>query len=305
MNFLKLIRYQNLLMLAFMQLVFFYGFLVLQNISLGLKDWQFILLVLSTVLIAAAGYVINNIFDQETDNFNKPKNVIVGKSISETNAYYSYVALNVTGVAIGFYLSNVIGKPGFASLFILIAATLYFYASSLKQMLLIGNITVALLLSFSVLIIGVFNLYPIVNIENQSVLANLFSILIDYSVFAFMINFIREIVKDIEDISGDYNQGMNTLPIFIGKQKTAKIVFVLSFIPLFSILYYIKTYLFPLVYVCLYMLVFVVAPLLFFMVKIWTAESQKQFHNLSSLLKWILFFGILSILIISWNRKLL
>ncbi len=288
-----------------MQLVFFYGFLVLQNISLGLKDWQFILLVLSTVLIAAAGYVINNIFDQETDNFNKPKNVIVGKSISETNAYYSYVALNVTGVAIGFYLSNVIGKPGFASLFILIAATLYFYASSLKQMLLIGNITVALLLSFSVLIIGVFNLYPIVNIENQSVLANLFSILIDYSVFAFMINFIREIVKDIEDISGDYNQGMNTLPIFIGKQKTAKIVFVLSFIPLFSILYYIKTYLFPLVYVCLYMLVFVVAPLLFFMVKIWTAESQKQFHNLSSLLKWILFFGILSILIISWNRKLL
>nr|WP_121338337.1 geranylgeranylglycerol-phosphate geranylgeranyltransferase [Flavobacterium sp. 123] len=305
MNFLKLIRYQNLLMLAFMQLVFFYGFLALQNISLGLKDWQFILLVLSTVLIAAAGYVINNIFDQETDNFNKPKNVIVGKSISETNAYYSYVALNVAGVAIGFYLSNVIGKPGFASLFILIAATLYFYASSLKQMLLIGNIIVALLLSFSVLIIGVFNLYPIVNIENQSVLANLFSILIDYSVFAFMINFIREIVKDIEDISGDYNQGMNTLPIFIGKQKTTKIVFVLSFIPLFSILYYIKTYLFPLVYVCLYMLVFVVAPLLFFMVKIWTAESQKQFHNLSTLLKWILFFGILSILIISWNRKLL
>lgn len=288
-----------------MQLVFFYGFLALQNISLGLKDWQFILLVLSTVLIAAAGYVINNIFDQETDNFNKPKNVIVGKSISETNAYYSYVALNVAGVAIGFYLSNVIGKPGFASLFILIAATLYFYASSLKQMLLIGNIIVALLLSFSVLIIGVFNLYPIVNIENQSVLANLFSILIDYSVFAFMINFIREIVKDIEDISGDYNQGMNTLPIFIGKQKTTKIVFVLSFIPLFSILYYIKTYLFPLVYVCLYMLVFVVAPLLFFMVKIWTAESQKQFHNLSTLLKWILFFGILSILIISWNRKLL
>ncbi len=288
-----------------MQLVFFYGFLILQNIPLGLKDWQFILLVLSTVLIAAAGYVINNIFDQETDKFNKPKDVIVGKSISETNAYYSYVALNVTGVAIGFYLSNAIGKLGFASLFILIAATLYFYATSLKQMLLIGNIIVALLLSFSVLIIGVFNLYPIVNIENQSILANLFSILVDYSVFAFMINFIREIVKDIEDMSGDYNQGMNTLPIFIGKQKTTKIVFTLSFIPLFSILYYIKIYLFPLVYVCIYMIVFVVAPLLFFMVKIWTAESQKQFHNLSTLLKWILFFGILSILIISWNRKLL
>lgn len=83
MNFLKLIRYQNLLMLAFMQLVFRYGFLKLQNIPLGLSDLNYCLLILSTLLIAAAGYVINNIFDQNTDAQNKPQNLIVGRKITE------------------------------------------------------------------------------------------------------------------------------------------------------------------------------------------------------------------------------
>ncbi len=303
MNFLKLIRYPNLLMLAFMQLIFRYGFLKLQNIPLALNDWQYGLLVLSTVLIAAGGYVINNIFDQDTDNDNKPNNVIVGKSISETNAYSIYLALNITGVSIGFYLSNVIAKPGFAALFILIAATLYFYAINWKQMLLIGNFIVALLLSFSVIIIGIFDLFPVVNQSNQPLMANLFSILIDYAVFAFMINFIREIVKDLEDVNGDYNQGMRTLPITLGISRTAKVVSILSFIPVCAILLYINNYLMPLLFVTIYMLLFVVGPLLYFSIKIWSASSQKEFHVLSLLLKWILLFGILSILVISLNMK--
>lgn len=303
MNFLKLIRYPNLLMLAFMQLIFRYGFLKLQNIPLALNDWQYGLLVLSTVLIAAGGYVINNIFDQDTDNDNKPNNVIVGKSISETNAYSIYVALNISGVSIGFYLSNVIAKPGFAALFILIAATLYFYAVNWKQMLLIGNFIVALLLSFSVIIIGIFDLFPVVNQSNQPLMANLFSILIDYAVFAFMINFIREIVKDLEDVNGDYNQGMRTLPIILGISRTAKVVSILSFIPVCAILLYINNYLMPLLFVTIYMLLFVVGPLLYFSIKIWSASSQKEFHVLSLLLKWILLFGILSILVISLNMK--
>ena len=286
-----------------MQLIFRYGFFKLQNIPLALADWQYGLLILSTVLIAAGGYVINNIFDQDTDNENKPNDVIVGKSISETQAYNIYFALTVIGVVIGFYLSNVIQKPGFASIFILIAATLYLYATSLKQMMLVGNLVVASLLSFSVIIIGIFDLYPATAIDNQQQMRVFFSILLDYAVFAFMINLLREIIKDIEDIDGDYNQGMNTLPIALGKSRTAKIVFGLSFIPLIIIIYYINKYLLELVWVTVYMLLFVCGPLLFFIIKMWTAKSKKEFHNLSLLLKWILFFGILSVVVISLNMK--
>lgn len=303
MNFLKLIRYQNLLMLAFMQLIFRYGFFKFQNIPLALADWQYGLLVLSTILLAAGGYVINNIYDQETDSDNKPNDVIVGRGISETQAYNLYFALTVSGVAIGFYLSNVIQKPGFASIFILVAATLYLYASSLKQMMLIGNIVVALLLSFSVMIIGIFDLYPATVLENQQQMKIFFSILLDYAVFAFMINILREMIKDIEDMDGDYNQGMNTLPIAIGKLRTCKIIFVLSIIPVLVILLYINKYLLDLLWVTIYLLLFVCGPLILFTIRMLKANTKKDFHFLSLLLKFILLFGILSVGVISLNMK--
>ncbi|MEZ7499433.1 geranylgeranylglycerol-phosphate geranylgeranyltransferase [Flavobacterium sp. Arc3] len=305
MKYLKIIRYQNLLMLAFMQLLFRYGFLKLQNIPLALSDWQYGLLVLSTVLIAAAGYVINNIFDQDTDLDNKPHQVIIGKSISESRAYNIYAALNISGVAIGFYLSNVIVKPSFATIFILIAASLYIYATSLKQMMILGNIIVALLVAFSVVIIGVFDLYPAIDAANQLAMANLFSILLDYALFAFIINFIREIVKDLEDIQGDNNQGMKTLAIVLGIEKTTKVVFVLAVLSIITLFVYTKTYLVAndLFIATLYGLLFVLAPLIFFTIKIWTAKTKEEFHTLSTLLKWILFFGILSIVIITLNIK--
>jgi len=301
--FLKLIRFQNLLILALMQLLFRYVFFKLQNIPSALADWQYSLLVLSTILIAAGGYVINNVFDQNTDLINKPNHVIVGKTISETNAYNLYLGLTASGVAIGFYLSNVVEKPGFASIFILVAATLYLYATSLKQMLVIGNIIVALLLSFSVVIIGIFDLFPTIHEGNQQQMGVVFSILLDYALFTFFLNFMREIVKDLEDVDGDYNEGMNTLPIVIGKSRTAKIVFGISFIPIIFMLYYINKYLLELVFTTVYLLLFVVGPLLYFAVKIWTAKSKKEFHMLSLLLKCILLFGVLSIVVITLNIK--
>lgn len=305
MKYLKLIRYQNLLMLAFMQLLFRYGFLKLQHVPLSLADWQYALLMLSTVLIAAGGYVINNIFDQDTDSENKPGKAIVGKSISESAAYNIYVALTIVGVGIGFYLSNVIEKPSFAAIFIVIAATLYLYATSLKQMLLVGNIVVALLLSFSVIIIGVFDLLPATYEGNQREMATLFSILSDYAIFAFIINFIREIVKDLEDTTGDYNQGMSTLPIILGIGRTSKLTFGLSFIPTGILLYYINKYFIAsnLWVLAAYMLLFVTGPLLYFMIKIFSAKKQQEFEQLSLVLKFVILFGIISIGVLSYNLK--
>jgi len=305
MNFLKLIRFQNLIMLAIMQLIFHYGFLKLQDMPLALNDWQYLLLVLSTVCIAAGGYLINNVFDKATDEINKPDDVVVDKGISEAMAYNLYIVLNIIGVGAGFYLSNLIGKPGFALLFIVISGTLYLYANGLKQSLLIGNVIVALLLSLSIIIVGIFDLLPMITAENQRGMGLLFEILLDYAIFAFIINFIREIVKDLEDVKGDYNQGMNTLPIALGVERTAKIVFGLSFLPLGLIIYYINEHLFSndLYYATGYGLVLILAPLLYFTIKIFSAKKQKDFHDLSNVLKFVIFFGILSIAVINFNIK--
>ena len=305
MNFLRLVRYQNLLMLALMQLIFRYGFLEWYNVPLALSDWQYCLLVLATVSIAGAGYLINNIMDRDTDNDNKPENVIVGKSISESRAYNYYFALNAVGVIAGSYLSFVIGKWSFAMIFISIVMVLYMYATSFKQNLLVGNFLVALLLSASVLIIGIFDMFPVVTTDNRATMGLIFGVMIDYAVFAFIVNFLREIVKDLEDVNGDYNQGMNTLPIVLGVARTAILVFWLSFIPIGVLLYYINTYFlgFNLFIITGYALALVVAPLIYFTVKMFSARSHKDFHHLSNVLKLVMFFGIVSVAVLTYNLK--
>lgn len=304
MKYLKLIRYQNLLMLAFMQLVFRYLFLEQSYVDLALTDFNYILLVIATVCVAAGGYVINNIMDQETDEIAKPQNRVVGVSISETVAYNWYIGLTIVGVGIGFYLSNVIYKPTFASMFILVATLLYMYATSFKQIPVLGNVVVALLLSTSIIIIGLFDILPAIDVDNRFRMKEAFNILMEYAVFAFIINLIREIVKDLEDMDGDYQSGINTLPITIGIPKTKIIVGILTVISIGILAYYINSNLFELDYVIYYTMVFIIGPLIYFVVKLMNAETKKQLHHLSLVLKIILFFGILSVAIIVFNLKL-
>ena len=304
MKYLKLIRYQNLLMLAFMQLVFRYLLLKQSYVDLALTDFNYILLVIATVCIAAGGYVINNIMDQDTDEIAKPQNRVVGVSISETVAYNWYIGLTIVGVGIGFYLANVIYKPTFASMFILVATLLYMYATSFKQIPVLGNIVVALLLSTSIVIIGLFDILPAIDMDNQFRMKEAFGILTHYAIFAFIINLIREIVKDLEDMDGDYQSGINTLPIAIGIQKTKIIVGVLTVISIALLAYYVNANFFELDYVVYYAMVLIVGPLIYFGVKLLNAASKKEFHHLSLVLKIILFFGILSVAVIVFNLKL-
>jgi 4-hydroxybenzoate polyprenyltransferase len=273
---------------------------------LALTHFQYGLLVLATVLIAAGGYVINDIFDQETDDENKPTKRVIGNSISEAVGYNIYSGLTITGVVIGYWLSNEIYRSGFFTIFIFIAALLYFYATSLKQMLLLGNIAVALLLSFSVLIIGFFDIFPATADDNRPIMSMIFSILKDYAIFAFILNFIREIVKDCEDVKGDYHQQMSTLPIVLGIPKTSKVVFGLLLVPISILLWYINSYLMSnnLYYAVLYAVILVLTPLIFCAVKIWNAKQKQDFKQISTILKWIIFFGILSVTVIHYNVKL-
>ncbi len=291
-------------MLAFMQLVFRYLFLTKSYIYLALTDFNYALLIISTICIAAGGYVINNIMDQDTDEIAKPQNRVVGVSISETVAYNWYIGLTIIGVGIGFYLSNVIYKPTFASMFILVATLLYVYATNLKQIPVLGNIIVAFLLSVSIVIIALFDVFPATDSENKIRMGEVFGILIDYAIFAFIINLIREIIKDLEDLDGDYQTGINTLPIAIGINKTKIIVSILTVIAVVILAYYVKTYLFELDYVVYYALALIIGPLLYFGVRLQTAKEKKEFHHLSLVLKLILFFGIISIAVIVYNLKL-
>jgi 4-hydroxybenzoate polyprenyltransferase len=303
MKYLNLIRYKNLIMIALMQIILVFSFLKIQNIEVAMADWQLALLVLSTICIAAGGYIINDIFDQDADAKNKKNGNIVGKSITENFAYNLYVVFTLTGVGIGFYLSRLIFRPGFVIVFILCASLLYIYASYFKQILLVKNIVVALMLSLSILIIGLFEIFPATDQNNQLKMSLVMSVLFDFATIAFILNFIREIIKDLEDIEGDRIQEIGTLPIALGITTTKNILFGISFIPILGILYYVYEYLFQLTYATVFIFLFLLGPLLYFTITLWNAQTKKDFSHLSTILKFIIFFGILAIGTIGINMK--
>ena len=296
-HFLNLIRWKNLILIALVQALIKYALFESFGIDITLNNWQFLLLVLVTLCIAAAGNVINDIYDIETDLVNKPSKVIIGKQISEKSALNLFIVLNVLGVGLGFYLANEIGKNGFAAVFVIISALLYIYASHLKQTLLIGNIVISALVAMSLIIVGLFDLLPAITPQNQQTQLTVFKILLNYALFAFIINLLREMVKDIEDIDGDYKAEMKTLPIVIGRERAAKVVFICSLFPLFGVIYYLVVYLYKQPLAVGYFLIFIIAPLLYFTIKSYTAETKIELKHLSNILKLIMLFGVLSLLL--------
>lgn len=288
-------------MIALVQILIKYAlfepFLESTELTITLNGFGFGLLVLSTLCIAAAGNIINDIYDTETDAINRSSKVIIGKSISEKTAYTLFFTLNIIGVLIGFYLSNLVGRSNFFAIFVLISGLLYIYASYLKQSLLLGNILISVLVSLSILIVGVFELIPVITAQNQTTQLTFFKILMDYAIFAFLINLVREITKDIEDIDGDYKSGMNTLPIAIGRDRASKVVFALTVVVLFVVVYYLVTYLLKFEIIIAYFVILIIAPLIYISVKAFGAKTKKHYQHLSNMLKIVMLFGMLSMLL--------
>ena len=303
MNILNLIRWKNLLMIALVQLLIKYALLEPFNADIMFDWFGITLLIASTLCLAAAGNIINDIYDVETDLVNRPDKVIVGKKVSEKTTYNLFIAFNVIGILIGFYLSHLVGRSGFFALFVIISALLYVYATYLKQTLLIGNIVVSLIVALSILIVGLFELLPAITPQNQPTQLFFFKILLDYALFAFVINLVREIAKDMEDIDGDHKAGMNTLPIAIGRERASKVLFALTLLPLFGIVYYVMTYMYKQPIALGYFLVFVVAPLLYITIKSFSAKTKKDYHHISTMHKLVMLFGMLSLLLYAFVLK--
>jgi len=297
LSYLILIRYQNLILIALIQVFIRFGLILPMGADITLSNFEFALLVITTICLAAAGNIINDINDVSIDKINKPAQVLIGKKISEKAGYNLFIILNTIGVGIGFYLANLIEKPVFSALFILISALLYLYATYLKSIPFIGNIVISFLVALSLIIVGLFDLMPAINFLNQDYQSSAFRMILDYALFAFMINLIREVVKDIEDINGDINGGMNTLPIAIGRKRASYIAFGLGIVTLFATIFYIYVHLYNYTVAILYFLLFIIAPLLYFCTKIWDAKDKNEYQFLSKLLKIIMLLGMCSILL--------
>ena len=301
MKYLKLIKYQNLLLLATMLLVFRYLFLTQSYIDLALTDFNYLLLVLSTVCIAAGGAVMQHIVNQEEDEIIHPQSRLVGNTITETSAYNWYIGLTIVGVGIGFYLSNVIYKPTFASLFVLVATLLYVQATNLKQIPFINNCITALLVAIPIVTIALFDVFPATDAINKVRMGEVFGILIDYAIFSFFLVLLKELVNDLKNKHNDEMVGNTTLATRLGLLKTKIIVGVFVILILAMILYYCKNYLFELNLALYYILITMVGPLLLVGLKLINSTNAKEFIVLNRVLQFVLITSLFSIAVIIYS----
>lgn len=291
-------RVKNLLMIILIQVLIKYILFDKFNLTLTLDNFHFSILVLSTVLIALAGYIINDLNDVKGDIINKPQKIFVGKLVTKQRADNLFLSLNFIGLLLGYYLSYSIDKISFFAIFIIASLLSYLYSIKLKKMLLIKNLIVAFLVFLSIFIVGLYDIVPATSAYNNQGQLDVFNLVLKISVFAFLLTFLREIVKDIEDMKGDKKLGIKSLPIVLSLNKTKLIIFVITLLTLFSIdyfafnLYKIKTI------ASIYLLIIVSIPLLYFMVKLKNAKTKLEFNKLSKLLKIIMLLGILTILVL-------
>ncbi|MCC5927703.1 MAG: geranylgeranylglycerol-phosphate geranylgeranyltransferase [Cyclobacteriaceae bacterium] len=274
LGFLKLTRFPNLIMIGLSQYlsVIFLVSYTSDHLSIFFSTELF-LLSASTIVIAAAGYIINDYYDVKIDYVNKPDRVVVGKLIKRRIVLISHTLLNLIGVAIGFYLSFYIGIINFFSAFLL-----WLYSNRLKHIAFAGNFTIALLTGLALLVVAVF--YK----ENSFLVIN-------YSVFAFSISLIREIVKDMEDVKGDERFGSKTLPVLLGIHKTKIILyFMISF---FMVLLYAMALNLQNPILNNFFLLMSL-PMLYFIYLLYRADTQFRFKQLSDFSKLIMLAGIIS-----------
>jgi len=281
--------------------------LTINDFSLQMTEFEFFILVFSTVCLTAAGYVINDYFDTKTDNLNRPETVIVGKSIKRRSAMTIHIVFNLIGVIGGFYVSYKIGLYQLGIIFLIASGLLWYYSTTYKRQFLIGNILVAFLTGLVPLMVILFEMpelnkaYIDILIEKGMNFNNVFFWVAGFSFFAFITTLTREIIKDTEDFEGDSAYGRNTVPIMLGIKWTKIIIIGLTAITLISIGSIYFNYLAGSLLTLLYITVGVVIPMLFLIYKIVKADKKTDYHFSSVLMKFIMLTGILYSLVAAYT----
>jgi len=303
MKFLQLIRFPNLFIVVLTQYLLQYFILIpafrKSNFTPLLDHFHFFILVLSTLIIAAGGYIINDIEDLEIDLMNKPEKVIVGKFISVKNAHRLYWGITLIGFLISLYLAFYVQNLPLILIYPTAIYLLYIYSKTLKKSVLWGNLIVSIFCSFVagiILFAERANFFKLIN-SNPEIGNQVALIFIAYLIFAFFSTMFREIVKDIEDREGDIKNGCTTLPIVHGIEIAKNVAYFFAIVLLCFLNFWV--YLRNLEGAEKDLIFFIggiILPLLYAIYKLKIAINKNQLHQVSSLAKYIMLSGILYLL---------
>ncbi len=262
------------------------------SVQLQLSLLNFSLLVLSTVLIAAAGYIINDYFDVKTDKINKPEKLYIDHGVKRRVAMLAHMQFNLIGVMLGAYVAWRAGNVFLALIPFASSTLLWFYSTHFKKQLLVGNVVVAVLSAMIPLQVLLFEKPLIENIEN---LTFLYATVICYAIFAFLLTMTREIIKDMEDFKGDFETGCKTMPVVWGikASKAVATVFISNALLLLVFIFF-KLYNKDFLLLAIYLFVSVFLPGTWLLFRLYRAHAKPEYTSLSLFVKFIMITGVLS-----------
>lgn len=301
--YVRLLRWPNLLIVFLTQLLIWACVIhplkkTATEQVLFLDFFHFALLSLTTVFIAAAGYIINDYFDVAIDRINKPSAVIIGRLVSQKAALAAYIILNSLGMAIAVFLAKALMLPMLALFQLFCVLLLFVYAARLKRSYLSGNVVVSLLTALTIIILAAYEpaLYSYFKMDGikttkDTLWINPVALIIVYALFAFLVTWMREIVKDIQDRVGDMAAGCRTLPIVSGVNIARRWVIVLGILVVI-ILIQAAFVLFCEEWIVLsvYVVAALICPVLTFLFRL--LKQQEEYAKLSKQLKILMLLGI-------------
>jgi 4-hydroxybenzoate polyprenyltransferase len=306
---LRLIRWQNLAIIILTQFLLRFGilnaFLFPDHPGMLSGLFDFSLLVAATVLLTIGGYLINDYFDIRMDSVNKPEGNPVGTAIKGRSVIMAHIMVNGLAILMGFYLAIRLRSVNFGLIFPFVSVLLWLYSARYKHTLVWGNLVVSILSALVIFMVWYFEflhlrLTPSDFSQVVPEMTETNRYFIAYGLFAFLVSFFREIIKDMEDIAGDKEYGCRTLPIVIGIKRSNYIVTFLVSLTILLLAFGQWTFFnrgWMLVF--WYFLMIIQLPMIYLLYKLYRAEKREEYHFLSNLCKLIMFAGILSIQLIS------
>jgi len=298
--FIKMIRLPNLFFIVLTQLLFHVAILdnILHPIDIGpvIDGWNLAFLSFASILIAGAGYIINDYFDINIDQINKPSANVVDKIVSRRWAMAWHFVLSGLGLLLSAYVA---WRTGYWHILIgnfLCVFLLFGYSVSLKRKLLSGNILISLLTAWVILVIAISEYLQIrLTPEASEAYGKIVRISLLYAGFAFISSLIREAVKDIEDMQGDARYGCRTMPIAWGVNAT-KVYIAVWLVVILAVLVILQVYVarFGWWWAMAYSIIFIIAPFILIFLRLFKAKTQKDYHLLSNWTKLVMLTGILS-----------
>ena len=306
--FLRLVRLPNLVMIAITQALFYFYIVPFYSgdevwIHSSFKALDYLLLMISSLLIAAAGNIINDYFDRNIDEINKPQKKIIDKLIKRRWAIVMHIIFSLTAILLGFYVDSQtpVFWLGFSNTICVVL--LFGYSISLKKKLLVGNVLISLLTAWVIFVcflcyyrtLSCSGCEPL--FEWPATLRRFMRISFLYAGFAFVISLIREVVKDMEDMEGDKKYGCKTIPIAWGI-PASKVFVAVWLVVLIGMISIVQIYVWQLgwYWSAAYSILLILGPLVWILRKLYQAQVPKDYHQLSTVIKLVMLAGLLSMI---------